>query len=104
MFDLGLDLVAALVTVLDAGDVGEGAAVLEHVGAYLAHTVKGGAAERGNEDMAALVFRRVIQFIPNTHTKHIIPAFVKIDIDHSRFTIHLTFLDDFELCLSQSML
>lgn len=68
MFDLGLDLVAALVTVLDAGGVGEGAAVLEHVGAYLANTVKGGAAERGNEDMAALVFRWIVKFAPHSHS------------------------------------
>ena len=41
---------------LGAGGVQEGAAVLEHVGALLAHAARGGAAERGDEDMAALVF------------------------------------------------
>ena len=56
VFDLELDVGAALGTVHDAGVVGEGAAVLEHVGAHLAYTVRGGATERGNEDVAMLVF------------------------------------------------
>ena len=51
-----MDILAARGTMLGAGGVGEGAAVLEHVGACLAHTARGGAAERSDEDMAALVF------------------------------------------------
>ena len=55
VFDLELDVGAALGTVHDAGVVGEGAAVLEHIIAHLAHTVRGDAAESGNEDVALLV-------------------------------------------------
>ena len=47
-----LDIIAAVDAVNDAGVFVEGAAVLENVGAHLAHAVGSGAAERGNEDVA----------------------------------------------------
>ena len=46
------DIIAAVDTVNDAGVFVEGAAVLENVGAHLAHAVGSGATERGNVDVA----------------------------------------------------
>ena len=63
-----LDIIAAVGAVNDAGVFVAGAAVLENVGAYLAHAVGSGAAERGNEDVALLVLGGVIKFVPNPNS------------------------------------
>ena len=47
---------------------GEGAAVLDHVGAHLANAVGSTAAERGDEDVALLVTGGVIKFVPNPNS------------------------------------
>ena len=51
-----LDVLAAHGAVLGVGVAGVGAAVLKHVGTHFTHTARGGAAERGDDKVAALVF------------------------------------------------
>ena len=61
LLDLGVDVLAARGTVLGVGALGEGAAVLEHVGAHLAHPVRGGTAERSDDNVAALVIGGIFE-------------------------------------------
>ena len=65
LLDLGVDVLAARGTVLGVGALGEGAAVLEHVGAHLTHMARGGAAERGHGDVTTLVGCGIIKFGPD---------------------------------------
>ena len=66
---------------------GELAVVFEIVGADPAHTVRGGSAKRGEEDMTSLVFGVIIEVGPKSDAKHVILALLNLNVDDSRLSI-----------------